>query len=266
MGNKEPTNAEIFALLKEIKGDINTIKQDLNSTTQKLENKIKELETENSVLKARFLSTERKIRKNNCLIFGVKINEEASTLEAVLKVFHEKLGVAISERDINNCYQLKHIREKPILLEFISYLKKGEIYNNLSKLKNTGIYFSDDLVYEDRQERKQLLEYMKKAKSNNLHTKIKKNKLLIAGETYTLTDLKNLDSEDLLTLNSIPGSDSEAETNTGYINNVNYTRGKQATTTANSGIVQSEAALKTRKESKKPQKIVTRNQLRDILK
>lgn len=264
MGNKEPTNSEIFALLKEIKGDINAIKQDLHSATEKFESKIKVLENENSKLKSRLLSVERKSRKNNCLIFGLKLNEENTALNEVLEVTRGKLNVVISEVDINNCYQLKHIRGAPILLELVSYLKKCEIFRNLYKLKNTGISFTDDLIYEDRQEKKQLVEYMKKAKSKDISTKLKKNKLIIAGEIFTLADLKKIDSDEI---NIITGSDSETETDASCVSaTANAASGKVATSLANVTDIESDSSKKIKKVQYTSQKIITRNQLRNILK
>lgn len=200
------TIADIFRILLGIKKDLAQNRNDLADKTKVLEDKVLALEVENKQLKTKLLNVERKLKKNNIFIFGLD-PEDTDVTNAVIKVVNKKLNVALTVNDINNCYQIKNVDGKPILLELISYLKKSEIFNKVSKLKGTGIFFSDDLTYQDRQDKKQLLEHAKLAKAKNLDVKIKRGSIVVNGEQFTLSDLQTRDE---LTVEETP-LDTEIE-------------------------------------------------------
>lgn len=192
---------DLYALLEkvsknqdDIKADISVIKDELNITSQKLEAKIVNLVAENDLLKQRVLTCERIQKKNNIIIYGLQFNN-ASVLDAVIQFVKDKLNIQLHISDIDDCYQLSKEDSKPvILLKLIAHLKKSEIFKNLSKLKDTGVSFVDDLPFGDREERKLLYNHFKKAKAENIPAKIFRNKIFIAGTTYTVADLKEQDS------------------------------------------------------------------------
>ena len=174
---------------EEIKADINIIKDDLKNTSEKLETKVGNLEAENQILKKRIIACERKLKKNNIIIYGLD-TQDSPVLDTVIKFIKDKLNIELKLSDIDDCYQLKNNASQSIvLLGLIAHLKKSEIFKNLSKLKNTGVSFADDLPFEDRQERKLLNIHLKKAKANNIQAKIIRNKIIIEGVTHTLSDL-----------------------------------------------------------------------------
>lgn len=177
---------------EDIKADISVIKEDLKNTSQKFDSKIENLAAENQILKRRIIACERKIKKNNIIIYGLE-TDKASILETTLNFIKDKLNIRLDLSDVDDCYQLNNNNaSKPmILLALISHLKKSEIFQNISKLKQTGVSFADDLPYEDRQERKLLNEHLKTAKANNIAAKIIRNKIIIAGATYTLAELSD---------------------------------------------------------------------------
>lgn len=178
------TIADVFKLLIGIKRDLNQF----HKNSEELENKVVSLEAENKNLKNRLVNLERKIKKNNILIYGLT-TENTSVIETVINLINTKLNVKLCKNEINNCYQNKKLNSEPIFLELTSYIKKAEIFGNAYKLKNSGIGFTDDLCFEDRQERKQLVQHLKRAKNNDLKAHIKNNKLIINGEAFTLSDL-----------------------------------------------------------------------------
>lgn len=195
---------------EDIKADVSLIKEELKNTSQKLDSKIENLVTENQILKRRIVACERKIKKNNIIIYGLKTDktDKTSILKTVINFIKEKLNLQIDLGDIDDCYQLNSKADKPmILLGLISHLKKSEIFKNISRLKHTGVSFADDLPYEDRQERRLLNDHLKKAKASNISAKIIRNKIIIAGVAYTLAELTDQTSQvPLSSENEITGS------------------------------------------------------------
>ncbi|KAG5874777.1 hypothetical protein JTB14_016267 [Gonioctena quinquepunctata] len=194
MGKDDITNKEIYALLTDIKKttddtriELQNLRQEFQTKSEALENNIKCLESENVLLKSRLLATERRLRENSILIFGLKL-DSTSLIESVVKFISEKLKVKI-------------------ILDLVSNLKKFEIFSNLFLLKDTGVSFVEDLPFEDRQDRKILVAHLKAAKSKNLVAKIRKNTLVIDGEVFSLTELNvnnDLQIKQQLPSNSIP--------------------------------------------------------------
>ncbi|CAH1113533.1 unnamed protein product [Psylliodes chrysocephalus] len=90
-----------------------------------------------------------------------------------------------------------------LILEFISFLKKQEIYKNIKKLKGTGVAIANDASYEDRTKQRILVHHLKEAKIQNLSARIKGFSLEIEDKLYTVEDLKELEES------LVSSSDSE---------------------------------------------------------
>lgn len=205
MGEPQHSNSEILKLLNtiisqnnEIKSDIDQIKKDLSNQSRTIEIincKVAILENENTELKNKLLAIERKSKRNNFIIFGVK-EDVADILTFVINIVRDTLNILISNNDINNIYRIGQKaaeKSRPIILELTTNLKKQEISRALPKLKNTGIRFANDLLPQDREQQKLLHKHLKEAKDKNHNARIFKNKLIINGVTYTYQDLKNTD-------------------------------------------------------------------------
>ncbi|KAG5871823.1 hypothetical protein JTB14_033037 [Gonioctena quinquepunctata] len=95
MGKDDITNEEIYALLTDIKKttddtkiELQNLRQEFQTKFESLEDNIKCLESENVLLKSRLLATERLLRKNSILIFGLKL-DSTSLIESVVKFISE---------------------------------------------------------------------------------------------------------------------------------------------------------------------------------
>ncbi|KAJ8937999.1 hypothetical protein NQ318_015496, partial [Aromia moschata] len=209
MGDEQNlTNSDVVKLLNrivcqndEIKNDIATIKKDLSVQMLKIDNlniKIVALEQEKSELKKKLSAIERKSKRNNFIIFGVD-EDVIEILSFILNIITEKLNTSIVNQDINNIYRVGQRgvqKSRPILLELVSNLKKQEIVKQLYKLKGTGIFFSNDLLPQDREENKVLHHQLKLAKEKQYNAKIIKNKLIVNGESYSYQELTNKNKHD----------------------------------------------------------------------
>lgn len=207
--NKELSTNELYELLVKVS----------ENQTRDLKEQIKlSIETQNKTIKIanekleklanRCLYLERKSRKNNIIIFGLEIKEHL--LKETITTLNSLLNLNYSESDINNIYKIGQGSNPPIVVEFISFLRKIEVFKDLDKLKKLkekNIAISNDLCEEDRKEQKLLRKYLKEAREKQLNAKIRGNKLEINNILYTVNQLEN---GDINPENS--SSDSEVDT------------------------------------------------------
>lgn len=201
------SNNELFAkLLKAIKDEGKSIKEDIKleiqAETEKLSKslsfqteKLNNLEKKCNQLESHQLSLERQLRKNNIIIFGLKTSKDTNLVAFVIESFKKLLDTNIAESDLNNVFVLKSEKSTPIKVEFISYLKKRAVFNNVDKLKGSKIFIANDLCYDDRQDEKLLRQHLKSARSQNLFAKIKGRTLQVNDDCYTVEQLKEMNAK-----------------------------------------------------------------------
>lgn len=202
ISNNELYNKLINIIKAENERLVNTIREEINGKNkiliQKLDecsNRITELEQDHSLLKTRCIGLERQLRKNNIIIFGLDVPPNSDIPTFVINKFKQLLGIDISVTDINNLYQVKNRGKKFIKIEFVTHLKKQLILQNCKKLKGKNISIIQDLCFEDRQDKRILRDHLNKARAKNLFAKIQGHKLVINGDTYTIEQLKHMDTE-----------------------------------------------------------------------
>lgn len=121
---KELTTAQLYDLLLEANTkQTQELKSEIQSATQNLTEKIERANEEIKKLKLKNLLLERKNRKNNIVIFGLETNND-NLLMHTISTLNELLGTNIRENDINNLYKLKNVGKPPVIVEFVTYLKK----------------------------------------------------------------------------------------------------------------------------------------------
>lgn len=165
-------------------------------------------------LEQRNIFLERKIRRNNVLLFGYKVEDSKELLKLTISKINELLATNIKEDNINNIYKVGKSDSAPTLIEFISYLKKAELFKDPAKLralKNTPYAISNDLCEEDRKDLKTLRKHQKKALNENKQAKIKGLKLEIDNKLYTAKELEGVSESDISTTSTEPEESSEEE-------------------------------------------------------
>lgn len=177
---------------EDLKEEIKTQNDNIIHLLQQQNIKINDLEIKYNQLEQKNLTLERRIRKNNVIIFGLKINKQVRLHEFILEKLEELLQIKLAESDLNNVYQIKTDKGEPIKVELSTYLKKELILSNTYKLKGTKIFIVHDLCYNDRIDNKILREHLKLAKSKNYFAKIKGNKLVINDDIYSVEQLKRM--------------------------------------------------------------------------
>nr|CAH7714190.1 unnamed protein product [Callosobruchus chinensis] len=183
--------AECTSVKNEIKSEIKTENNKIIENMTLFSRKLQSLECKYKSLEECYTRLDRQIRKNNILIFGFRLpNKDNDLLANTLDQIKEYLSIEVTEGDINNIYKIKVNQGWAIKFEFISHLKKQSVMKNTFKLKGTKIVFVQDMNYQDRQSRKILQQHYNKAKSKNMYTRIKGNKLQVNDEFYTVEQLQ----------------------------------------------------------------------------
>lgn len=174
---------------RELKEDI---KNDIKTTIESFSKKIDETVEQNLILQKKCSFLERKIRKNNIIIFGLNPQKE-NLIANTIKTLNQLLEVNLSKSDINNIYTVGYKNKLPVVIEFLSFLTKTEIFKNVSKLRGTGISITHDLPVEDRKEQKILHFHLKHAREQKLQAKISGKKLIIDNNLFTIEQLQQLE-------------------------------------------------------------------------
>lgn len=232
----EQQTRQISAQIQQSEVNITTKLNDAKRRISKLENTC--------------LYLERRARKNNIVIFGFEIQCNKSIVQEVLDKLNSLLNLNIAISDVNNIYKIGKTERSPIIVEFISYLKKIEIFQNPEKLralKSTNIAISNDLCEKDRNDRKILLRYYKKAKDDKQDVKIRGNKLELNSRLYTIRELEDHETES-------DDGDSENDSESGSVEESDV---EQGTTNQEGGVEGSTASGNKRSETSESKKVKT---------
>lgn len=197
------STAQLYNLLTTvIKNQTLEIKEEIGVIKVGITTKIQRLEQEVTALESRCVYLERRTRKNNIVVFGLDVNKD-NLLEETLEILNRHLGINLSTSDINNIYTVGAADKPPVIVEFISFIKKVFVFKNVSKLKGTGLSIGHDMSKEDREQHKILRRHQKLASEQKLKAIIRGGKLLIGNDTYTVQELEKLER--------LEGSETEGE-------------------------------------------------------
>ena len=196
----EPTTfSEMYKLLTEtLQKQTESLTKQIQSSETNVKNKIQNANIQIEKVQKNQIFLERRARRNNILFFGFKVENQSNLINDTLSKLNELFSLNIKTSDINNLHKVGKTDTAPILIEFVSYLKKTELFKNpekLRSLKGTGYAISNDLCEEDRKEMKILQKHLKKAKEENKDAKIKGLKLEINNQLYTAEQLEQSESQ-----------------------------------------------------------------------
>ena len=89
-------------------------------------------------------------RRNCLLVQGVKKQEQENTDNIVLTVIKEHLDKELSIKDLDRSHKIgknnSKSKRRPIIVKFISYNERREIFNNKKRLKSTGVLITESPI------------------------------------------------------------------------------------------------------------------------
>lgn len=124
------------------------LKHRFDSLQNKLDEKCKEVEALQQQLLERTDELEQYQRRNSLRIFGVDEDAGEST-DAIAISVGEKIGVKIAPEDIDRSHRVgvkSPGKKRPIIVKFVSYKKRNEVFLAKRKLKNTPTVIREDLT------------------------------------------------------------------------------------------------------------------------
>lgn len=202
---KNVTNLDLFNLIQtsisqsnEIKNEITHIKNEMenyNQTTSDLQRRVHLIEREHLTQKNVILHLERKLRRNNIIMFGVPDTQNKSLLDVVLDIIVQQLEVDLEKQEVNNVFRFsknKKTGPRPVVLELTTYWKKQQIMRNKARLKGGSVIIADDLSEDDRIKRRVLYRHYVAAKNSGQSARLFPNGLQIDGEYRTYDYLKKV--------------------------------------------------------------------------
>ena len=139
---------------------------------EKLEDKAKEMEE----------AKDKERRKKNLIFYNLPESSKDDVKERIkedwgsIKEVFERKGLEIKKNDVGNLYRLGRDKvigkSRPLLMRFETEEKKREVMSYCKDLKlvvnkeSRSIFYSMDLTIKEREERKKLVEELKKRKEN----------------------------------------------------------------------------------------------------
>lgn len=199
---------EILKSRNEIKRTIEASEVRLLLKIEQLTNSLRDLERENSELRSEVEILKREGKKNNILVFGLNTENKDINANYICKELKSLIGIELKESQLNDTYPLGTSNNRPVKIEFTSYLTKKTVLKNCSKLKGTSISIVNDLTPQQRHERKILRKHMTLAKQDNKTCYIKNNKLYVEEIVYTVEDLLQCEIPQKPKINSAPSTPS----------------------------------------------------------
>lgn len=124
-----------------------------NNLVTSLEKKLAERDCEILFLKSQLEERTDQLEmysRRNCLrIFGVKETESEDTDKLVIENVAKKISVNLTLQDIDRSHRVgRQItgKNRPIIVKFVSYRKRNEMFRSKRLLKHTGITIREDLT------------------------------------------------------------------------------------------------------------------------
>lgn len=171
-----------------LKNEIRDIKKRINRDKEQIQGEIYKL-------KEKYEYLEKSLKKNNIIIFGLEVTDN-NLLKYTLNIFKSHLKIDITENDISDIYSIgKNKDKRPVVVKFVSFLKKKQVLNNARGLKGTNIVISEDLTVEERVRNKILRKHLQIAREKKLNAYIKNNRLYINGDVYNAEQLEGKEGE-----------------------------------------------------------------------
>ena len=170
--------------MEKLKKDIDKMYEEINSpnanitSTAANDQNIKEI-------KEKLIDIENRSRRNNIRVEGVKEGDKEdweTSKRKLKKLLNDNLGLDAENITIERAHRTgKKIngKERVIVAKLLNYEDKEEILKNSYKLKDTGIYITEDYSEETLRKRAELIPQMKKYREEGKYAIIQYDKLIV---------------------------------------------------------------------------------------
>lgn len=125
--------------------------QSLELSIKAVTGKVEKQEERNNILEKRIDGLEQYSRNCNIRVYGVEESEGENTVELLVSLFKEKMGLTVAVDEMEKCHRIGQRsrdkgRERAVLVRFVSHRKKSEVFGAKKWLKSSGIVVREDLT------------------------------------------------------------------------------------------------------------------------
>ena len=177
--------------IEDLKTKVSALEDDLASKTETIER----LNIKVQTLEQRQTDTENYSKKYNLIFDNIPEQKNENIEEAVRAVFRDNLGLDDKHILIDNTHRLKATKKKgprSTIVRFVKYLDKQKVWNERSKLRDSGIYMREHLPPEMTNRQRSLMPVYKALKSKEIEVSLKNDTIIYAGQKYDVANIANL--------------------------------------------------------------------------
>ena len=117
-----------------------------------LQNEVSSLKERIDLLEKKSDESEQYSRRNCSLVPGVEEQKQENTENIVLSVIKEHLDIELSVKNLDRSHIIgkrnSKSKRRPIIVKFIGYNNRREIFNNKKRIKGTGVSITESLTAE----------------------------------------------------------------------------------------------------------------------
>lgn len=182
-----------LSCLKSQQQEILTTVEEMDKKIQILENAKENLEKEIKEMSTKLPSVMPYENNHQCekqkkfVLYGLEetYDEDEYNLNyRIINVFKDLFNVDLTGYIEDSTRIGKRGNRRPLIVELISKNMTKYILHNVAYLRNTGLYISEYLDENGRNNRKKAQEILKNARKNGRHAIIRNNKIIIDGKEY----------------------------------------------------------------------------------
>jgi ribA/ribD-fused uncharacterized protein len=160
--------------------------EDLKFVTNKLKIEV-------NAQKEKLVKFEAHSRRDNLIFFGIRQDKQENCETKIRNVLQVTMQVPeVDQIKFDRCHRLGGPMPRPIICKFNWYKDKERVFNNRSKLANSGVSVSEDFPAEMIDRRKTLYPFMQSARKIGKFSELQGDRLYIDGKTYTVNTLDRL--------------------------------------------------------------------------
>lgn len=196
--------------VNDLKNDIRKVKQDMQQQ-EYVKVELDAIKRQNKMLKEKINDMENYSRRDNMEITGIEEHKSESVRDICTDLFKNKLGLSDDieivrchrvgkyenrdqrdNRDVNSSRGQFRTVPRPILLRFKYYADKEKVLKKRAQLKGTGIYLNEDLSYESKRKRTNLVPVLKSLRDIDPKTHFRGDRIFYKGRLYGEHNLYDL--------------------------------------------------------------------------
>ena len=159
---------ELLGSLYELRGENDRLSKKVETQEKEikdLKEEIVSLNKTNDLNREKIEENQQYGRRNNIKIYGLKEKERGEnaeeTMEVVVKLFNEKLGVKVEKQDIDVVHRIGRMEEgryRTIVVRFVRRVVRAKVIEKRRQLKSSGVVIADDLSPNNAWKYRQLKE------------------------------------------------------------------------------------------------------------